>query len=121
MSSMRTPWALRMDTNECRSSRGAHSSPRPAAVVMAANSRRTCQRSSGVPSSRRNTRPWSCQAPPARRRSAAGRGVAISLVGDPDPHLLDGVNPAEAAAFPEEAKANQEAILGAFTSHTESL
>src|SRR6266702_6633585 len=60
-----------MDTNECRSSLGAHSSPRPAAMVMAANARRTCQRSSGVPSSRQNTRPWSCQVPPAGSRSAA--------------------------------------------------
>ena len=36
----------------------------------------------------------------------------ISLVGDPDPHLLDDVDPAKAAAFPvEEAKAYQEASL----------
>ena len=38
--------------------------------------------------------------------------MVISLVGDPDPHLFDDVDPAKAAAFPvEEAMAYQEAIL----------
>ena len=55
------------------------------------------------------TRPWAIQ---RAREWAAERGVAISLVGDPDPHLFDDVDPAKAAAFPvEEAKAYQEAIL----------
>ena len=55
------------------------------------------------------TRPWALQ---RAREWAAERGVAISLVGDPDPHLLDDVDPAKAAAFPvEEAKAYREAIL----------
>ncbi len=55
------------------------------------------------------TRPWALQ---RAREWAAERGVAISLVGDPDPHLFDDVDPAKAAAFPvEEAKAYQEAIL----------
>ena len=55
------------------------------------------------------TRPWALE---RAKEWAAGRGVAISLVGDPDPHLLDDVDPAKAAAFPlEEAKAYQEAIL----------
>ena len=43
---------------------------------------------------------------------AAGRGVSIRLVGDPDPHLLDDVDPAKAAAFPaEEVMAYREAIF----------
>jgi aminopeptidase len=46
------------------------------------------------------------------REWAAARGVAIQLTGDPDPHLLDGVDPAKAAAFPrEERLAFREAIL----------
>jgi aminopeptidase len=37
----------------------------------------------------------------------------IQLTGDPDPHLLDDVDPAKAAAFPvEEAMTAQEAVLG---------
>jgi hypothetical protein len=47
--------------------------PRPAALVMTAKSRRTCQRSSGAPSSRQKTRPWSCHCAPAWSRAAAGR------------------------------------------------
>jgi aminopeptidase len=44
---------------------------------------------------------------------AAGRGVAIRLTGDPDPHLFDDVDPAKAAAFPmEEAMVFQQALLG---------
>jgi aminopeptidase len=55
-------------------------------------------------------RPWAIE---RTREWAAGRGVAIQLVGDPDPHLLDDVDPAKAAAVPvEEALARREAILG---------
>jgi len=55
------------------------------------------------------TRPWAIQ---RAREWAAQRGVVISLVGDPDPHLLDDVDPAKAAAFPiEEANAYKEALL----------
>jgi len=54
-------------------------------------------------------RPWAME---RTRAWAAGRGVSIRLVGDPDPHLLDDVDPAKAAAFPvEEALAYREAIL----------
>ena len=42
-------------------------------------------------------RPWAIE---RTREWAAARGVAIQLTGDPDPHLLDGVDPAKAAAFP---------------------
>ena len=56
------------------------------------------------------TRPWMME---RTRAWAAERGVSITLIGDPDPHLLDDVDPAKAAAFPvEEAVANREAILG---------
>jgi aminopeptidase len=55
------------------------------------------------------SRPWAIQ---RTKEWAAERGVVISLVGDPDPHLFDGVDPAKAAAFPvEEAKAYREALL----------
>ncbi len=55
-------------------------------------------------------RPWAIE---RAREWAAGRGVVISLVGDPDPHLLDDVEPAKAAAFPvEEAMIAQEVVLG---------
>jgi aminopeptidase len=54
-------------------------------------------------------RPWAIE---RTREWAAGRGVAIRLSGDPDPHLFDDVDPAKAAAFPiEEAKAFQQAML----------
>jgi aminopeptidase len=54
-------------------------------------------------------RPWAIE---RAKEWAAERGVVISLVGDPDPHLLDDVDPAKAAAFSvEEAKAYQDAIL----------
>jgi aminopeptidase len=54
-------------------------------------------------------RPWAIE---RTREWAAARGVAIQLTGDPDPHLLDGVDPAKAAAFPrEERLAFREAIL----------
>ena len=44
---------------------------------------------------------------------AAGRGIAIVLTGDPDPHLFDDVDPAKAAAFPvEEAMAVTAATFG---------
>ena len=43
----------------------------------------------------------------------AAKGVSIALLGDPDPHVMDGVDPARAAAFPvEEALAYQTAVLG---------
>jgi aminopeptidase len=56
------------------------------------------------------TRPWVIE---QTKAWAAERGVAITLIGDPDPHLFDDVDPAKAAAFPvEEAKARREAVLG---------
>jgi aminopeptidase len=55
------------------------------------------------------TRPWAIE---RVREWAAQRGVVISLVGDPDPHLFDDVDPAKAAARRvEEAMAYQEALL----------
>jgi aminopeptidase len=55
------------------------------------------------------TRPWAIE---RVREWAAKRGVVISLVGDPDPHLFDDVDPAKAAARRvEEAMAYQEALL----------
>jgi aminopeptidase len=55
-------------------------------------------------------RPWAIE---RTRAWAAGRGVSIALTGDPDPHLLDDVDPAKAAAFPlEEAIAFREALMG---------
>jgi len=55
-------------------------------------------------------RPWAIE---RTKEWAAGRGVAILLTGDPDPHLFDDVDPAKAAAFPmEEAMAFQQALLG---------
>jgi aminopeptidase len=56
------------------------------------------------------TRPWVIE----RTRAWAGeRGVSITLVGNPDPRLPDGVDPAKAAAFPaEEATAYRDAVLG---------
>jgi aminopeptidase len=55
------------------------------------------------------TRPWVMERTQAW---AAERGVSIALVGDPDPHLLDDVDPAKAAAFPvDEAMAYREALL----------
>jgi aminopeptidase len=54
-------------------------------------------------------RPWAIE---RTREWAAERGVAIQLTGDPDPHLLDGVDPAKAAAFPvEERLAVRDALL----------
>jgi aminopeptidase len=54
-------------------------------------------------------RPWVIE---RTRAWAADHGVAIQLTGDPDPHLLDGVDPAKAAAFPlEERLAFREAIF----------
>jgi len=56
------------------------------------------------------TRPWVID---RIKALAAGRGVSIFLTGDPDPHLLDDVDPAKAAAFPvEEVTAAREATLG---------
>ena len=55
-------------------------------------------------------RPWMLE---LVRGLAARRGVTIALVGDPDPHLLDDVDPAKAAAIPvEEARAFRSAMLG---------
>jgi aminopeptidase len=55
------------------------------------------------------SRPWAIERTAAW---AAERGVAIHLVGDPDPHLLDGVDPAKAAAVRrEEVSAYREATL----------
>ena len=55
------------------------------------------------------TRPWVIE---RTKAWAAERGVSITLVGDPDPHLLDGVDPAKVAAFGvEEARAYREAVL----------
>jgi aminopeptidase len=56
------------------------------------------------------TRPWVIE---QAKAWAAERGVSITLVGDPDPHLLDDADPVKAAAFQvEEAKAYREAMLG---------
>jgi aminopeptidase len=55
------------------------------------------------------SRPWALE---RISEWAAARGVAIVLTGDPDPHLLDDVDPAKAAAFPvEEAMAYKDALL----------
>ena len=56
------------------------------------------------------TRPWVIE---QTKAWAAEGGVSITLVGDPDPRLLDDVDPAKAAALPaEEARAFREAIIG---------
>jgi aminopeptidase len=56
------------------------------------------------------SRGWALQ----RIREWAEQGVAsIGLVGDAHPHLLDGADPARAAAFPvEEVRANRESLIG---------
>lgn len=55
------------------------------------------------------SRPWAIE---RTRAWAAGRGVSIRLIGDPDPHLLDDVDPAKAAAVPaEEMLAFRDAIF----------
>jgi aminopeptidase len=47
------------------------------------------------------------------RNWADERIASIALVGNPNPHLLEGIDPARAAAFPiDEATATQEAIFG---------
>jgi aminopeptidase len=57
------------------------------------------------------SRPWALE---RARYWARERIASIALLGDPDPHLLDGIDPVRAAAFPiDEAMANQEAVLGA--------
>jgi aminopeptidase len=54
-------------------------------------------------------RPWVVE---RTKAWAAERGVSITLVGDPDPHLLDDVDPAKVAALGlEEARAYREAVL----------
>lgn len=56
------------------------------------------------------TRPWVIE---RTREWASRRGVAIALTGNPDPHLMDDVDPAKAAAFPAgEVVAFREAALG---------
>jgi aminopeptidase len=56
------------------------------------------------------TRPWMMQ---LLESWTADRGVAISLTGDPDPHLLDDADPAKATAFRVgEVMAVTDAILG---------
>ena len=57
------------------------------------------------------SRPWAIE----RTTWWAAEGVcSIALVGDPNPHLLDGVDSAKVAAFPkEEAMAGREAIFSA--------
>jgi aminopeptidase len=56
------------------------------------------------------SRPWVLE---RTRAWAAERGVSIVLYGDPNPRVMDGVDPAKAAAFPrEEALAFQQAIHG---------
>ncbi|GAA4927991.1 aminopeptidase [Actinoplanes utahensis] len=56
------------------------------------------------------SRGWALQ----RIREWSDQGIAsISLLGDPDPHVLDGADPAKAAAFPaEESRLMREAVLG---------
>jgi len=71
--SIGTSLSLRMDTNECLSSRGVQSSPMPAALVMARNARRTLPASSAVPIRVQNARSLSSHASPAMR-------VVLSLV-----------------------------------------
>ncbi|MFC7533674.1 aminopeptidase [Actinoplanes sp. GCM10030250] len=58
----------------------------------------------------RASRPWALQ----RMREWREQGAAsITLIGDPDPHLLDGADPVRAAAFPlEEMRLRREVILG---------
>ncbi|MBG0568243.1 aminopeptidase [Actinoplanes aureus] len=58
----------------------------------------------------RRSRPWALQ----RIKEWSEQGAAsISLLGDPDPHVLDGADPVRAAAFPlEEARARRVAVLG---------
>ena len=55
------------------------------------------------------TRPWAIE---RVKEWAAQRGVVISLVGDPDPHLFDDVDPVKAAARRvDEAMAARDALL----------
>lgn len=62
------------------------------------------------PAALRRSRPWALQ----RIREWSEQGAAfVTLLGDADPHLLDGADPARAAAFPaEEARARRDAVLG---------
>lgn len=56
------------------------------------------------------TRPWALE---RLKGWVADRGVSITLAGDPNPHVLDDVPPAKAAAFPrEESLAYREALMG---------
>jgi aminopeptidase len=58
----------------------------------------------------RASRPWALQ----RTREWAGQGAAwITLVGDADPHVLDGADPAKAAARRvEESLTRRDAVMG---------
>lgn len=57
-----------------------------------------------------SARPWWVE---RTKTWAERRGVSIMLYGDPDPHVLDGVDPAKAAAIPvEEALAYRQAVMG---------
>jgi aminopeptidase len=56
------------------------------------------------------TRPWVLE---RTRAFAENRGVSIVLFGDPNPHMMDDMDPHKAAAFPvEEARAFQQAVHG---------
>jgi aminopeptidase len=58
----------------------------------------------------RRSRPWALRRIEEWREQGA---ASITLIGDPDPHLLDGADPVRAAAFPlEEARARRDAVLG---------
>ena len=83
MSSSRTSWALRMDTNECRSSRGVHSPPSRAALAIFWNS---FARASGPaacrPRGRTRDRALATSPPPPRAvRRPGGCGGAERLDG----------------------------------------
>jgi aminopeptidase len=57
-----------------------------------------------------SARPWWVE---RTKKWAERRGVAITLFGDPDPHALDGVDPAKAAAIPlKEAMTYRQALMG---------
>lgn len=56
-----------------------------------------------------SARPWWVE---RTKAWAERRGVAIALYGDPDPHVLDGVDPAKAVAIPvEEAMTYRQALM----------
>jgi hypothetical protein len=63
--------SLMIDTNEWRSSRGVQHSPRPAALVIRRNERRTLAASSGVPTPVEKTRSLSSHVWPTWSRYLA--------------------------------------------------